>query len=213
MKGNIMIRMISIMIIVPILLAHFTGQVDLLKPNWLWLTLLVGINGLQATFTGWCPMSGFLPKDSKTGACCISDTTGTCCAPEEPKANSNACCGDNVSRETSKTDCCSDDKNEPCCSGSGTDENKATATACCGGEGLEIKVLGTGCKTCTNAVKLIETTATEMGVTVLVIKVEDISEIASYGVMSTPGVVIDNKVVHSGGMPTKQNVKDWLSAK
>jgi len=31
--------------------------------------------------------------------------------------------------------------------------------------------------------------------------------------MSTPGVVIDNKVVHSGGMPTKQNVKDWLTSK
>ena len=213
MKGNIMIRMISIMIIVPILLAHYFGQVDLLKPTWIWLTLFAGANALQSTFTGWCPMGAFLPKDAKTGACRRSDTTGTCCStPEEPKSTT-ACCGDDVSRETTKDACCSGDQKEPCCSGSDTDDNKATATACCGGEGLEIKLLGTGCKTCTNAVKLIETTATEMGVTVSVIKVEDISEIASYGVMSTPGVVIDNKVVHSGGMPTKQNVKDWLASK
>lgn len=211
MKGNIMIRMISLMIIVPILLAHFSGQVDLLKPNWLWLTLFAGLNALQATFTGWCPVSRFLPKDSNTGACCISDTTGTCCSTteesktEESKTTS-ACCGDDVSRETKSNECCSDNEKDNCCSG----EDAEKAKPCCGSDALTIKVLGTGCANCNNTVKLIQTTADELDVVVDVVKVEDISEIASYGVMSTPGVVINDKVVHAGGVPSKKSITEWL---
>ncbi|WP_084151655.1 MTH895/ArsE family thioredoxin-like protein [Thiomicrorhabdus sp. Milos-T2] len=207
MKGNIMIRMISLMIIVPILLAHFSGQVDLLKPNWLWLTLFAGLNALQATFTGWCPVSRFLPQDKNTGACCISDTTGTCCSTPEESKSSSACCGDDVSRETKSNDCCSDSKEESCCSGSDT----AKESSCCEGDTLEIKVLGTGCTTCNNTIKLIEATSSEMAVKVSVIKVEDVAQIASYGVMSTPGIVINEQVVHSGGMPSKQLIEEWLT--
>ncbi|MDA3807161.1 MAG: thioredoxin family protein [Thiomicrorhabdus sp.] len=43
-------------------------------------------------------------------------------------------------------------------------------------------------------------------------KVEDIAEIAAFGVMSTPGVVINGKVVHSGSIPTKADVTEWLSS-
>jgi len=55
MKSNIMIRLIALMILIPITLAHFTGQVDLTQPTWLWLTLFAGANALQASFTGFCP--------------------------------------------------------------------------------------------------------------------------------------------------------------
>ena len=201
MKDNIMIRMISLMIIVPVLLAHFAGQIDLLQPTWLWLTLFAGLNALQATFTGWCPVSRFLPKDPKTGACCISDTTGTCCS-EESKSSTTQCCDDKDNAK--KSGCCDSPKDEDtCCSESQT-------SPCCGDKGIEIKVLGTGCANCENTMKLIESVAAEEGVSVTVIKVDDVAEIASYGVMTTPGVVIAEKVVHSGGIPTKQAVVAWL---
>lgn len=43
-------------------------------------------------------------------------------------------------------------------------------------------------------------------------KVEELREIMSYGVMSTPGVVIDGKVVHAGGVPSRAKVEQWFGA-
>ena len=74
-----------------------------------------------------------------------------------------------------------------------------------------VKVLGTGCANCKATVKLIEDTARAKGVAVNLEKVENISDIMSYGVMSTPGVVIDGKVVHAGGVPNKSAVEGWLA--
>jgi len=74
----------------------------------------------------------------------------------------------------------------------------------------QIKVLGSGCKNCLNTAALIEKKAAELGVKVEVVKVEDMGDIMGYGVMSTPGVVIDEKVVHAGGMPSKDQVAGWL---
>jgi len=74
----------------------------------------------------------------------------------------------------------------------------------------EIKVLGTGCANCKATLKLIEEAAREKGVEVKLDKVEDIGQIMSYGVMSTPGVVIDGKVVHAGGVPDRKTVASWL---
>lgn len=76
---------------------------------------------------------------------------------------------------------------------------------------MEIKVLGTGCANCRTTVKLIEEAATAQGVSVLVHKVEDIQDIMRYGVMSTPGVVIDGKVVHAGGVPSKDKIASWFA--
>ena len=73
-----------------------------------------------------------------------------------------------------------------------------------------IKVLGTGCANCQNTLKLIEIVAQAKGVEVQLEKVEDLKEIMSYGVMSTPGVVIDGKVVHAGGVPARAKVEGWL---
>lgn len=74
-----------------------------------------------------------------------------------------------------------------------------------------IKVLGTGCANCKTTLKLIEDAATELGADVQLEKVEDIGEIMAYGVMSTPGVVVDGNVVHAGGVPDKAKIRAWLS--
>jgi len=75
-----------------------------------------------------------------------------------------------------------------------------------------IKVLGTGCANCKTTLKLIEELARAKGVAVQLDKVEDIKDIMSYGVMSTPGVVIDGKVVHAGGIPGRDKIEGWLAA-
>ena len=76
----------------------------------------------------------------------------------------------------------------------------------------EIKVLGSGCANCKRTVKLIEDAAKAKGVEVRLEKVEDLKSIAGYGVMSTPGVVIDGKVVHAGGVPEREKIEQWLNA-
>ena len=75
---------------------------------------------------------------------------------------------------------------------------------------MDIKVLGTGCANCNNTVKLIQDVAAARGVAIELEKVEDMARILGYGVMSTPGVVINGKVVHSGGVPSKSTVENWL---
>ncbi|SEH45156.1 thioredoxin family protein [Magnetospirillum fulvum] len=73
-----------------------------------------------------------------------------------------------------------------------------------------IKVLGSGCKTCVNTAKLIEDKAQALGIAVEIEKVTDMAAIVGYGVMSTPGVVVDGRVVHAGGMPKPDAVESWL---
>ena len=73
-----------------------------------------------------------------------------------------------------------------------------------------IKVLGTGCANCKTTLKLIEEAAKAKGVTVELEKIEDLPSIMSYGVMSTPGVVVDGKVVHAGGVPSRDKIANWL---
>ena len=74
-----------------------------------------------------------------------------------------------------------------------------------------IKVLGTGCANCKTTLKLIEDIAAARGVAVQLEKVEEIKDIMGYGVMSTPGVVIDGKVVHAGGVPGRDKIEQWLA--
>jgi small redox-active disulfide protein 2 len=76
----------------------------------------------------------------------------------------------------------------------------------------EIKVLGTGCANCRNTAALIEAVAGEAGVAIKLEKIEDLPTIMGYGVMSTPGVVIDGKVVHAGGVPGRDKVQAWFTA-
>ncbi len=77
---------------------------------------------------------------------------------------------------------------------------------------MDIKVLGTGCANCKNTLSLIEQVAKDKGVAITLNKVEDIKDIMGYGVMSTPGVVINGKVVHAGGVPSRDKVAQWFAA-
>lgn len=74
----------------------------------------------------------------------------------------------------------------------------------------DVKVLGPGCANCKNTTALIEKVAQEKGLEITLSKVEDIREITRYGVMSTPGVVVDGKVVHAGGVPSREKIASWL---
>jgi len=73
-----------------------------------------------------------------------------------------------------------------------------------------IKVLGSGCTNCKTTFEMIRKAANEQNVAIELEKVEDFAEIATAGIMSTPGVVIDGKVVHAGGIPSKSQVQAWL---
>jgi small redox-active disulfide protein 2 len=73
-------------------------------------------------------------------------------------------------------------------------------------------VLGSGCKNCETTAKLITIAAEQAGVEMELEKVTDMAEILGFGVMSTPGVVVDGKVVHAGGLPGPDQVREWVSS-
>ena len=77
---------------------------------------------------------------------------------------------------------------------------------------MDIKVLGTGCSNCKNTIALIEQIAREKGTSITLAKVEELRDIMSYGVMSTPGVAINGKVVHAGGVPSRDKIEKWFNA-
>jgi small redox-active disulfide protein 2 len=77
---------------------------------------------------------------------------------------------------------------------------------------MEIKVLGTGCANCKRTLALIDEVAKAKGVAIQLDKVEDIQAIMAYGVMSTPGVVVNGQVVHAGGIPARDKIEQWLVA-
>ena len=73
-----------------------------------------------------------------------------------------------------------------------------------------VKILGTGCANCQNTYQLVAEVARAKGVEIALEKVEDLQQIMAHGVMSTPGVVIDGKVVHAGGVPARAKVEAWF---
>ncbi|WP_457393378.1 arsenical pump-driving ATPase [Roseateles sp. P5_E1] len=76
---------------------------------------------------------------------------------------------------------------------------------------MQIMVLGSGCSKCRSTIAMIERVAKEQGVEVEILKVEDHDAILSHGVSATPAVVIDGRVVHSGGLPSHAEVQAWLT--
>jgi small redox-active disulfide protein 2 len=77
---------------------------------------------------------------------------------------------------------------------------------------MDIKVLGPGCKNCITLDRIAHEVAAEMGLIATFEKVEDYASIASYGVMSTPALVVDGKVVLSGRVPTPRHLKEILES-
>ena len=76
----------------------------------------------------------------------------------------------------------------------------------------DIKILGPGCKRCQTTEDMVNAEAVRLGVDVKIDKVTDYATIAGYGVVSTPGIVIDGKVVHAGGLPKAEDLTRWLAA-
>ncbi|WP_369921182.1 thioredoxin family protein [Marinomonas polaris] len=74
----------------------------------------------------------------------------------------------------------------------------------------QVKVLGSGCSKCVKMAELIKAIAAENEVPVNVEKETSAEVIMSYGVMSTPAVVIDDVVVHYGSIPDKKKIQSWF---
>jgi small redox-active disulfide protein 2 len=77
---------------------------------------------------------------------------------------------------------------------------------------MEIKVLGPGCKNCVTLDRIAHEVVQELGITATFEKVEDYAAIASYGVMSTPALVVNGNVVLSGRVPTPRHLKEILES-
>jgi small redox-active disulfide protein 2 len=77
---------------------------------------------------------------------------------------------------------------------------------------IDVKVLGTGCANCRTTVARVEEVARAAGVAIRLTKVEELPEIMGYGILSTPGVVVDGRVVHAGGVPSREMIASWLVA-
>ncbi|MGA7455623.1 MAG: thioredoxin family protein [Rhodoplanes sp.] len=74
-----------------------------------------------------------------------------------------------------------------------------------------IKVLGPGCKRCVATAEMLQAEADRLGVEIAIEKITDYAAIAGYGIAATPGVVVDDRVVHSGGLPKPDNIAKWLA--
>ncbi|NVO26681.1 thioredoxin family protein [Donghicola sp. C2-DW-16] len=73
-----------------------------------------------------------------------------------------------------------------------------------------VKVYGSGCKRCIATEDMVRAAASKLGIEIEVEKVTNAKSIAMAGVMSTPGLSIDGKLVHTGGLPDSAKLEGWL---
>lgn len=78
---------------------------------------------------------------------------------------------------------------------------------------MNIKVLGPGCRNCVTLERVTREAVEALGIDAEIEKVTDYAAIAGYGVMSTPGLVVDGEVVLSGRVPTAAGVREILAAR
>jgi small redox-active disulfide protein 2 len=78
---------------------------------------------------------------------------------------------------------------------------------------VNIKILGSGCANCHNLERVTREAVADLGLEATFEKVTDYADIASYGIMRTPGLVVDEAVLLSGRVPTAGQVKELLSAR
>lgn len=75
---------------------------------------------------------------------------------------------------------------------------------------MEIKIIGSGCKNCRKLKENVEAATAELGINLTITKVEDMAEIVKTGVMKTPGLMIDDKLVVSGRVAKPKEIKELL---
>ncbi|MBK7105005.1 MAG: TM0996/MTH895 family glutaredoxin-like protein [Ignavibacteriae bacterium] len=75
---------------------------------------------------------------------------------------------------------------------------------------LDIKILGTGCPNCLNLENLVKEVVKENNIESTIEKVTNRDKFMDYGVMITPGLVVNRKVLSSGKIPTKSTLEHWL---
>ena len=78
---------------------------------------------------------------------------------------------------------------------------------------MKIAILGPGCRNCVTLERLAREAASDLGIDAEITKVTDYADIASYGIMSTPGLVLDGEVVLSGRLPSGDEVRELIAAK
>lgn len=74
----------------------------------------------------------------------------------------------------------------------------------------DVKILGPGCKRCQTTADMVRAEADRLGVAIALEKVTDYAAIAGYGIAATPGIVVDGRVVHAGGLPKSEDIAGWL---
>ncbi len=75
---------------------------------------------------------------------------------------------------------------------------------------MEIRILGPGCPRCGEVEKRVINVLAELNVAAAVEKITDIKKIMSFGIIATPGLVIDGKIVSSGRLPRVEEIKGWI---
>ncbi len=76
---------------------------------------------------------------------------------------------------------------------------------------MDILVLGPGCMNCVTLEKRVRTAVKELNLEADVFKISDYAKIAEYGVMRTPALVINEKVIFYGIVPSVEELKDYIS--
>ncbi|MBU4530507.1 MAG: thioredoxin family protein [Hoeflea sp.] len=74
-----------------------------------------------------------------------------------------------------------------------------------------VNIYGPGCARCETTGKMVKEVAARLGIEVEVLKVTDAKSMAMAGVMSTPGISVDGKLVHAGGLPDAGKLEGWLT--
>ena len=75
-----------------------------------------------------------------------------------------------------------------------------------------VKILGSGCANCKKLEAVAREAASAAGIEAEFVKVTDLKDIMAYDILSTPGLVIDDRLVSSGRIPTKNEIQGWLGA-
>lgn len=75
---------------------------------------------------------------------------------------------------------------------------------------ISVKILGTGCKKCLTLEQKVKDVIASNSIDATVEKVTDLNDIMNYGIMMTPGLVVNEKVVSSGTIPNDEQILNWL---